>query len=159
MKIENKLLRFIVCYFCGVGGAAVTLTLINAIFEGNVGKTSGISISRATTPLGDGTLYKDDSEYTIIANILNTKDKGRISFYNKVPSPVSETSNITVEYYADYERSIDLTASDVYTQSNGVDLLLVANRGNVIFYNGLDSADCEYSFGYIPAEKFITFGN
>ena len=33
MKIENKFLRFIVCYFCGVGGAAVSLTLINAIIE------------------------------------------------------------------------------------------------------------------------------
>ena len=78
---------------------------------------------------------------------------------SNVVTPQKGYSNITVEYCADYERSINLTKSAMYTQPNGVDLLLVANKDNVIFYSGLDSADCEYSFGYIPAEKFITFGS
>ena len=33
MKIENKFLRFIVCYLCGVGSATVTLTIFNAMIE------------------------------------------------------------------------------------------------------------------------------
>lgn len=86
-------------------------------------------------------------------------DVGHIAFYYPIATPTAGKSNITVEYYADYERTIDLTASAVYTQANGVDLLLVANRDNAIFYSGLDSVDCEYSFGYISAEKFITFGS
>jgi len=33
MKTEYRFLRFIVCYFGGVGGATVMLTLLNAIFD------------------------------------------------------------------------------------------------------------------------------
>lgn len=98
-------------------------------------------------------------KYKATISLNNFRKRGQISFYSCVASPMSDYNNITVEYYADYERDIDLTASAVYTQANGVDLLLVANRGNAIFYNGLDSKDCEYNFGYIPVEKFITFGS
>lgn len=96
-------------------------------------------------------------EFSAIVRLFN-HERGQITFYFPVSTYIDGYSNITVEYYADYERSIGLTASAVYAQANGVDLLLVANRGNAIFYNGLDSIDCEYSFGYIPVEKFITFG-
>ena len=110
------------------------------------------------------TLKQEDDNGVIndyIANIYmeNWPNCCQIDFKSNVITPIQGYSNITVEYFADYERDIDLTASAVYTQGNGVDLLLVANRGNAIFYNGLDSADCEYSFGYIPVEKFITFGS
>lgn len=106
--------------------------------------------------VGDTTVKED---YKATISLCNFRKRGQISFYSCVASPMSDYNNITVEYYADYERSIDLTASAVYTQANGVDLLLVANRGNAIFYNGLDSKDCEFDFGYIPVEKFITFGS
>lgn len=108
------------------------------------------------------TLYTKDENgaenpFSAIVRLFN-RESGTINFYFSVSTYIDGYSNITVEYYADYKRSIDLIASAVYTQANGVDLLLVANRGNAIFYNGLDSADCEHSFGYIPVEKFITFG-
>ena len=132
--------------------------LVNATYEGLI-DNGRISISRATTPLGEGTLYNDKGEYKITADISKLNGRSEILFYDNVITPVMDTSNITVEYYADYERSVELTKSAVFTQTNGVDLLLVANKDNAIFYSGLDSADCEYSFGYMPAEKFITFGS
>lgn len=100
--------------------------------------------------------YKED--YKAAITFYNFSS-GQVTFYSSVPSPSNAYNNITVEYYADYERSVELTKSAVFTQANGVDLLLVANRDNAIFYSGLDSADCEYSFGYLPVEKFITFGS
>ncbi len=33
MKLENKFLRFIVCYLCGTGSATAMITLINAIID------------------------------------------------------------------------------------------------------------------------------
>lgn len=132
--------------------------LINAIYEGSI-NNGCVLINRAKTPLGEGTLYNDEGEYTITADISNLNGRGKILFYENVITPVAETSNIVFEFYADYERSVELTKSAVFTQANGVDILLVANKDNDVFYGGLDSADCEYSFGYISAEKFITFGS
>lgn len=113
------------------------------------------------------TLYTKETEngaetekpLNAIIRFFNYEEESRAVFYFPIATYIDGYSNITVEYYADYERSIDLTASAIYTQANGVDILLVANKDNVIFYNGLDSADCEFDFGYIPVEKFITFGS
>ncbi len=121
--------------------------------------------NKATYKGKDVALKQKNSDGTAgenyIANIYmeNWPNHCAVHFESNVITPIQGYSNITVEYYADYERDIDLTSSAVYTQANGVDLLLVANRGNAIFYNGLDSKDCEYNFGYIPVEKFITFGS
>lgn len=82
-----------------------------------------------------------------------------LACFSNVVTPYEGYNNITVEYYADYKRDIDLTSSAVLTQANGVDILLVANKDNAVFYSGLDSADCDYIFGYLSVEKFITLGS
>ncbi len=114
------------------------------------------------TSIGWGDLY-DNQGKKVNSNLGISPDKNydrsEISFHFKTTPPISDEPNITVEYYADYPRSTTLTSSAVFTQANGVDLLLVANKDNAIFYTGLGSKDCQWSFGYLPAEKFITFGS
>ena len=81
--------------------------------------------------------------------------RGYVKFGHMLSTPALEgESNITVEFTADYESDIIISASNTVGLSAGVDSLCLVNDGNVVYFS-----DILYGYGYFPDIDYIGIGS
>ncbi len=113
--------------------------------------------------LSEGNIVdKDGNEISLPIVVYNTERDGNVrgvfaTLFDASPLFEGE-SNITVEYTANYDSELELSASCVMP-CYGQEVLLAVHKNNVLCFSDVISPGAEHGFGYFPIDNYVVVGN
>jgi len=115
--------------------------------------TEGRTTVTATDKEGNNVEGVADGFENKVQILFYSPQRSSLEVYFPCPPIVEGESNITVEFIPDYEREIQLSASNTVSLAAGVESLCLVNHGNIVYFS-----DILYGYGYFPDNDHIGIG-